>query len=287
VSIFDCIKRLLTQTHDIDVEQVEINAVSGGDIHQSFHIKVNSDHHDLFIKANLARHANILRSEYNSLEYLQSAQLNNYPKPILFKEMNGYAFLIMHHHSLTSLDAQQSTQLGIDLSTQHQISNDRFGWYEDNYIGLTPQYNSWDKSWIGFFRDQRLLPQLKMAVDNGLSTKSKRLVETVMKELSDYIDEPGIKPALVHGDLWSGNVAYDYKRNKPLFFDPAPYFGDPEVDIAMTELFAGFHGNFYQSYEKATPLNIGCSQRKRVYNLYHALNHVNLFGTMYESMVKI
>src|SRR5262249_31666247 len=151
-------------------------------------------------------------------------------------------------------------------------TNDRFGWGSDNWIGLAPQKNAWRENWVEFFWEFRLRPQLQRA---ALEKESSFLPGRIKNLFREY------KPtaSLLHGDLWNGNVGFTAEG--PVIFDPAVYYGDREADLAMTELFGGFPEEFYSSYSQAFPLSAGYEQRRHLYNLYHLLNHLNLFGSGY------
>ena len=162
------------------------------------------------------------------------------------------------------------------LADMHRNIGPRFGWPTDNWIGLAPQKNGWRDDWIGFYRDCRLLPQLERA---GLLSGAHRLLENLQTFFGGYRPSP----SLLHGDLWNGNVGFT--REGPVIFDPAVYYGDREADLAMTELFGGFPADFYAAYDQAWPLDSGYAARKHLYNLYHLLNHLNLFGSGYRGQV--
>jgi len=161
------------------------------------------------------------------------------------------------------------------LAKLHLTTGPRFGWHRDNWIGATPQINGWRDDWATFFLECRLQPQLDLARKNGFSIQ---FSSTIL--LNDH--RP--KPSLLHGDLWSGNAGFIDEG--PVIFDPAVYYGDREADLAMTELFGGFPREFYASYRNAYPLDAGYEQRKHLYNLYHLLNHLNIFGSGYLAQVQ-
>lgn len=163
------------------------------------------------------------------------------------------------------------------LSTLHRNTGPRFGWQNDNWIGLAPQKNGWREDWIGFYRDFRLLPQLAKA-------NLTREAEPLLRNLDAFFANYNPLPSLLHGDLWSGNVGFTAQG--PVIFDPAVYYGDREADLAMTELFGGFAQEFYSSYDELFPLDPGYRIRKHLYNLYHLLNHLNLFGSGYRGQVE-
>ena len=170
--------------------------------------------------------------------------------------------------------------MGERLAAMHRVQSDQgFGWDQNNTIGSTPQKNPWTEGWIEFFTEHRLRYQFQLAHRRGSHfSRQDALLAAIPHLLAGYTPQP----ALVHGDLWSGNAAVT-QTGEPVLLDPAVYFGDREVDIAMTELFGGFPAGFYQGYEAAYPLEAGYPRRKVLYNLYHILNHFNLFGGGYGS----
>jgi protein-ribulosamine 3-kinase len=160
------------------------------------------------------------------------------------------------------------------LATLHRQTGPRFGWHRDNTIGATPQINTWRDDWATFFHECRLQPQLELARKNGFS----------IQVSADLLRNHHPEPSLLHGDLWRGNAGFTAEG--PVLFDPAVYYGDRETDLAMTELFGGFPGQFYEAYEKAFALPDGYEVRKHLYNLYHLLNHLNIFGHGYLAEVQ-
>jgi fructosamine-3-kinase len=177
---------------------------------------------------------------------------------------------------LEKLDLKRSgdwAAMGRMLAKLHRSHGERFGWHRDNFIGLSPQLNKWTDEWAEFFAEQRLKPQIERAKQYAIE------LPDVRKLLADH--EP--KPSLLHGDLWAGNAGFI--EEGPVLFDPAVYYGDREADLAMTELFGGFPEDFYSSYQKEFPLEEGYERRKHLYNLYHLLNHLNIFGGGYLGQV--
>ncbi len=164
----------------------------------------------------------------------------------------------------------------------------RFGWGRENTIGSTPQINTPSDDWIEFWRERRLGKQLELAAHSGYCGRLQRQGERLLGKFAGLFAGYRPLPSLLHGDLWSGNYAADAEGN-PVIYDPAPYYGDREADLAMTELFGGFGRAFYNAYQQAWPLDDGYRTRKTLYNLYHILNHLNLFGGGYlgqaESMI--
>ena len=185
----------------------------------------------------------------------------------------GKAFILLEHLDLGY--SGDYAALGRMLARLHRQSAPRFGWARDNYIGLSPQQNGWCDAWAQFWREKRMLPQLELARKNGF-----QLAEPSYRVLENHRPQP----SLLHGDLWNGNAGFTAEG--PVVFDPAVYYGDREADLAMTELFGGFPAQFYRAYDEAFPLKPGYEKRKHLYNLYHLLNHLNIFGGGYLAQVK-
>ena len=197
------------------------------------------------------------------------------PEPYAHGLRAGLAFIEMQRLDLGG--RADWPAMGRMLAALHRHTSARFGWASDNWIGLSPQKNAWSNDWITLYRDYRLIPQLEGA---GLF----RNAEFLLKNLNSFFANHRPLPSLLHGDLWSGNVGFT--RAGPVIFDPAVYYGDREADLAMTELFGGFPAAFYAAYRAAWPLDSGYDVRKHLYNLYHLLNHLNLFGSGYLGQVK-
>jgi len=259
-------------------------SVSGGDIHRSYQVQM-SNGSTLFAKVNDADSAHVLATEYDSLKRLGELLPAIYPRPINFHREDSGGVLLLNFHQMERLNSSSATALGGLLAQHHAITDEVYGWPCDNHIGLTLQQNAQSYSWLVFFRERRLEPQLELAIYRGLPTSLVNKIERLMNHLGDFIDDGQVTPSLLHGDLWAGNAAFDKQANKPILFDPAPYFGDAEVDIAMTKLFGGFDSGFYQAYSQQVPIRPGAEERIDIYNLYHALNHFNLFGAVYTQMI--
>jgi fructosamine-3-kinase len=259
--------------------------VSGGDIHRSYRVFVD-DNRSLFVKANHAVNAQVLMSEHQSLRLLADLGAKGYPRAIAYDQLHDRAILVMPWLDLSPLDERGAAKLGQLLAQQHGIHHSHFGWEATNHIGLTRQPNPFTPSWVDFYREQRLAPQWQSAIQAGLPNKLANHIERLMSTLSDFIDDSQIKPSLLHGDLWHGNTAVEKNSDAPVLYDPAPYFGDPEADLAMTRLFGTFSANFYDAYHEFHPQQPDWQQRSKIYNLYHALNHFNLFGRGYLPLVE-
>lgn len=200
------------------------------------------------------------------------------PEVLCCGESGSEAFLVLEY-----LDLRVSgdyAALGRALALLHSARGEFFGWQRDNYIGTTPQLNRRASSWTDFWRDSRLGPQLELASRKGLGAsllgKAERLLDALPRLLSGHTPSA----CLLHGDLWGGNAGF-LEDGAPVLFDPAVYWGDREADSAMTELFGGFPRAFYSAYSAIAPLDSGYARRRPLYNLYHVLNHANLFGGGY------
>lgn len=175
-------------------------------------------------------------------------------------------------------------ELGEGLAAVHRSFGPAYGYAQDNFIGLLPQANTETQGWIDFYRDCRLVPQLKLAERLGyLNSARRRLAERLLDRLPNFIDEDAVRPSLLHGDLWAGN--WLETPEGPALIDPAVYYGDREVDLAMAHLFGGFPRSFFQAYAAAYPLAPGHEERRPIYQLYYLLVHLNLFGEAYGPQV--
>ena len=171
--------------------------------------------------------------------------------------------------------------LGEGLAAMHRISREQYGWFRDNTIGSTPQDNTQSDDWIEFWQVHRLQFQLDLAARKGAAGRLLSQGEKLLVGLPVLFDSYVPEASLLHGDLWSGIYAFT-QAGEPTIFDPGVYYGDREADLAMTELFGGFGSDFYAAYNNAWPLDDGYRSRKKLYNLYHILNHFNMFGGGYE-----
>jgi fructosamine-3-kinase len=183
---------------------------------------------------------------------------------------------------LSSNTRSSEATLGEQLAWQHRLLESRFGFDIDNTIGATVQRNSWCSEWVQFFREHRLRAQLQFARANGCSKVLVDRGELLCKLMGAFFSSYRPSPSLLHGDLWGGNWGTD-DDDMPVIFDPAVYYGDRETDIAMTKLFGGFGPAFYTAYQSTWPLDQAAGTRATLYNLYHVLNHFNLFGGAYQS----
>ncbi len=254
-------------------------AIAGGSINDCYRVAV-ADGRTLFLKLNGADCAAMFAAEFAGLEELGRTAAVRVPAPLAHGATADAAWLAMEWLDLEAGTPGSGARLGELLAAQHRRTAARFGWERDNTIGTTPQPNAWHDDWPGFWGECRLAPQLRLAVAGGhgqaLAGRGARLIEALSRLFAGHTPAP----SLLHGDLWGGNWAMT-RGGEPVIFDPAVYYGDRECDLAMSELFGGFPREFRAAYEAAWPLAPGYPRRRDVYNLYHVLNHLNLFGGVY------
>ena len=252
-------------------------AVGGGSINSAS--VIHSEKHSFFLKTNSLGFADMFEAEFDGLQELANVNAIRVPKAICTGTTDSQVFLVLENLNMHSGSPQAASVLGRHLAQLHKTQADQFGWFRDNTIGSTRQVNQYSNNWVDFYREHRLQFQLALAEENGFDGELQQLGDRLCEDLARFFKDYEPYPALLHGDLWSGN--YAYVNDEPVIFDPATYYGDREADIAMTELFGGFPAAFYQAYNAELPLDKGYEQRKNLYNLYHILNHLNLFGSGY------
>ncbi|MBK1643104.1 hypothetical protein CKO25_00220 [Thiocapsa imhoffii] len=254
--------------------------VGGGCINRA--VVLSSADSSYFVKLNSAERLSMFEAEAAGLEALGQAAAIRVPTPICCGTTDAQAYLVMTHCDLSGrLDPARA---GEGLAQLHRNTATGYGWHRDNTIGSTPQHNHWAPDWVSFWRDHRLGFQLERAVQNGHGRDLGAAGERLLLGLSALI---GHHPpaSLLHGDLWGGNIGA-LPDGEPVLFDPAVYYGDRETDLAMTELFGGFGSGFHAAYRAAWPLPPEFATRKVLYNLYHVLNHLNLFGGGYRAQAQ-
>jgi fructosamine-3-kinase len=297
--------QIATHISQVIGETFEINnrrSISGGCINQGYAVIGNTGTY--FVKLNQASQVQMFEAEALGLKQMLETQTIPVPKPICWGTGADSAYIVLEWLELGSNSNTQSwEEMGRQLAAMHRESPPQptekfkvgklkvessnlqpstppgeFGWNQNNTIGSTPQINNWTSDWAEFFAEYRLGYQFQLARRRGGHFPQQDRLLAAIGKLLDH--QP--QPSLVHGDLWGGNASIT-KSGEPVIFDPATYVGDREVDIAMTELFGGFPPAFYRGYNEAWPLDSGYKQRKTLYNLYHILNHFNLFGGGYGS----
>lgn len=233
---------------------------------------------DYFVKRNDLTSLDLFEAEADGLAALDECGAIRVPKVICSGQTETTSYLVLERLDLKG-GPSNGAQTGRRLAALHRCHGATFGWRRDNYIGATPQPNTQSEDWATFWRDHRLGFQLELALKNGHGRRLQPGGDRLLSSLHGILDHDP-SPSLLHGDLWSGNLGY-LSDGTPSVFDPAVYFGDREADLAMTELFGGFGGDFYAAYMESWPLAPGYETRKTLYNLYHILNHLNLFGPGY------
>lgn len=278
------IEQQVVQATDTPFTIEQKQSIGGGCISSAYRIDGSGTHY--FVKTNSADGLEMFAAEAEGLAAMAATESVRVPRPICWGVTAGQAWLVMEYIAFGRESGQTAALLGQQLARMHRNSSTGFGWHRDNTIGSTPQSNTplYD-DWIAFWRDRRLGPQLELAAGNGFTGSLQRKGGRLMASLDAFFADYSPQPSLLHGDLWGGNRAADSEGN-PVIFDPAVYYGDREADIAMTELFGGFSPAFYDAYNEAWPLDAGYRQRRTLYNLYHILNHANLFGGGYESQAE-
>lgn len=268
----------ISQTTGQPFSITEQRPVGGGSINQAYCI--SNEQHRYFAKLNQASQVTMFEVEALGLKTIQETQTICVPQPLCWGIAGQYAYLVTYWLEFGYGNDQTWEKMGHNLAAMHRsVSSQGFGWQRDNVIGSTPQKNTWTEDWPTFFRDYRLRYQFQLAQRRGGHFPRQ---EALLAAIPDLLAGYDPAPALVHGDLWSGNASVT-RSGEPVILDPAVYYGDREVDIAMTELFGGFSPAFYRGYDAAYPLDSGYRNRKDLYNLYHILNHFNLFGGGYGS----
>ena len=249
----------------------------GGCINDAFTLSDGT--HSWFVKTNRVSLLEMFEAEAEGLDELAASATIKVPRALCAGTAGDISFIVLEHLELGQGNILGWRQAGERLAALHRSSAAAFGWKRDNTIGAMPQHNSWQQDWTAFWRDQRLGFQLEEAARNGYRGRLQVLGEQLLARFPALIDHDP-PPSLLHGDLWGGNLGFT-RAGEPVIYDPATYFGDREAELAMTELFGGFSADFYAAYREAWPIDAGYRVRKTLYNLYHVINHLNLFGGGY------
>jgi len=255
-------------------------SISGGDISHAYHLI--GDKTDYFIKINQPQFSSLFEQEAVGLASLSLTNTFRIPVVITQGIFDAKSYLILEYIALNQ--AGKIENFAKALAHLHRQSSNKFGFAENNYIGNSIQKNQWNIDWCDFFTLNRLTVQLQQMVDNHVPTSLIDQGYLLLDKLPLILNHKP-KPALVHGDLWQGNYAFD-RNQQPVIYDPACYYGDHEVDLAMLELFGNPQGSFFETYQQIYPIHVGYSKRKDIYNLYHLFNHVNLFAGGYVQQAK-
>lgn len=257
--------------------------VSGGDINRAYALEL-SDGAKLFMKENSRENADFFSCEAEGLAAMRATGAVRAPEALAAGTDGRASFLLLEYIESGRAGRNSSAELGCMLAAMHQtdtggfVSGGKYGFIHDNYIGAGVQLNGPEETWTEFFVKKRLQPQFDRA-SYYFDAGDRRKIDGFLSKIDRYLEEPE-HPSLLHGDLWAGNYMTD-RSGQPWLIDPAVYVGHPEADLAMTELFGGFDRAFYDAYRAAAGIDPGYRDRKDLYNLYHLLNHLNLFGSGY------
>ncbi len=279
LAMWDAISRHISDKTGTPFAIRDRSSVGGGCINQAYRIGDGS--RNFFLKVNQASQVAMFEAEALGLKEMYDSHTIRVPQPICWGVTDRSAYIVMEWLQFGYGQGDSWQRMGTNLAAMHRvISPNGFGWRQHNTIGDTPQPNPWTADWVEFYREHRLRHQFKLANRRGGHfPRQDELLAAIPELLAGH--DPA--PVLVHGDLWSGNASVT-QAGEPVILDPATYYGDREVDIAMTELFGRFPNAFYDAYNAAYPLDEGYYRgRKTLYNLYHVINHFNLFGGGYGS----
>lgn len=289
---FSSLAQALASLFGSSARVLHTDRLSGGDINKAYGLHLANGSH-IFMKANAKENAAFFTAEAAGLGAIARTGAIGTPKILCTGtddgEQAGYSFLLLEFVESAAKRADYWQTFGRELAELHQadtsefVKGGKFGFLADNFIGASAQKNTAHKSWVSFFREERLLPQFRAAASHFDEGERKQFAK-LLDHLDDFLIEPG-KPSLLHGDLWGGNAICG-SDGKAWLIDPATYIGHAEADIAMTELFGGFPREFYSAYREVNPLEAGYEERRDLYNLYHLLNHLNMFGRSYLGAVK-
>jgi protein-ribulosamine 3-kinase len=264
--------------HGLRLDPDTARPVSGGCIHSAW--RVDGPDGPVFLKTNRAASGWLLEAEADGLAALRDAGCLRVPGVLGLGAGSGMAWLALEWLELRPTTPATERALGEGLARQHLVAGRRFGWHRDNAIGATLQPNEQGDDWGAFFAERRIGFQLELGAREGLPRRLLARGASLRAHVPALLAERRPAPALLHGDLWGGNRAAD-DQGKAVVFDPAVHYGDPECDLAMTRLFGGFAREFYAAYDTVIPPAPGRALRAQLYQLYHVLNHANLFGGGY------
>ena len=264
----------------LDQPILDLLPVSGGCISEAWQVRTTEE--TVFVKLSTGLLPGMLSAEAQGLYELAKAGAIRVPEVIRLTE----DFLVLEFIP-TAINPPTNfwSKLGRQLANLHAYSQKIPGFHQDNFIGRSPQKNHRTSNWKDFFWQSRLLPQWEMAMQRGVPNKIKLLWQKLEILWSATLEGSSPQASLLHGDLWSGNVLVS-NNGDPVVIDPAVYYGDAEADLSLTYLFGGFPAKFYDAYHEIRPKSEGFVRRQKVYQLYHLLNHFNLFGNSYTQSVE-
>jgi fructosamine-3-kinase len=283
MSLQDAIARVISRATGEIFRPEGRRSVGGGDINTAEILEGAGQRY--FVKINDAMRLDMFEAESEGLVEISQTKSVRVPQPVCSGTHDAHAFLVLEYLDIGHSSGSSDVLLGRQLADMHRATTNEFGWRRNNTIGSTPQINTAEPDWLTFYREYRLRFQLEVADKNGYDGNLLRRGEQLMEKLPAFFAGYQPLPSLLHGDLWGGNHAA-LRDATPVIFDPAVYYGDREADIAMTELFGGYGPGFYSAYNEAWPLDVGYWVRRDLYNLYHVLNHLNLFGGSYRGQAQ-
>jgi protein-ribulosamine 3-kinase len=263
------------------LSDAQARPLAGGGINRTFRLDCGADR--FFLKLNEAARESMFVAERTGLEAIQRSGAIRTPAVYLTGSDDETAYIVMEYIDLDG--PQDSERLARALAAMHDCAQPQFGFHSDNTIGSTPQINRWNTNWVDFWREHRLEFQLQLADRNGLDSALIERGLLLADNLAPFFSSYRAQPSLLHGDLWSGNYSADSSGN-PVIYDPACYYGDHETDLAMMELFGNPGVRFFDVYREHFAIDRGYSDRRELYNLYHLLNHANLFGGAYTAQAQ-
>jgi fructosamine-3-kinase len=260
--------------------------LGGGSINDTARIETTAG--TFVVKSHRQAPANMFRAEADGLTALRASGTTlAIPRVVAVggSDPDGTSFIVLEHIEPSRRRADFDERLGRGLAELHRSTASQFGFHSDTYCGTTPQPNPWTSEWVAFYGASRLGYQLRLATDAGrLSPIDQQRIESMIGRLSEWIEEPASGPSLIHGDLWSGNLHVD-ADGQPALIDPAAYYAHREAELGMMALFGGFSARVFDAYDEAFPLEPGWRDRNSLYQLYHLMNHLNLFGGGYHGQV--
>ena len=274
--LWDHINQQISQVTGKLFKASQQQAIGGGCINDVQ--KISDGKTCYFIKTNNISHGDMFVAEAEALLEMAASHSVKVPHPICYGDDGKSCFLVLEYLDLHG--SSNMEEFGRQFAAMHQSTQKQFGWHRNNTIGSTPQINSYHENWIEFWRENRLGYQLNLAASKGYTGELQRLGEKLMADLPRLFATYKPEASMLHGDLWTGNASA-LRDGTAVIYDPAFYYGDREADLAMTQLFGSFSQIFYSSYNEVWPLDDGYPLRKTFYNLYHIINHLNLFGTGY------
>ena len=278
MSLQDAIAHAITRATGETFRPEGRRGVSGGGINTAEMLEGGGRRY--FVKCNDAARLAMFEAESEGLAEITNSKSVRVPRPVCSGTHAGQAYLVLEYLAIGPGAGKTDELLGRQLAVMHRATTTEFGWRRNNTIGSTAQINTAEHDWLTFYREHRLRFQLELAEKNGYGADLLHRGERLLEKLPVFFASYQPLPSLLHGDLWGGNHAA-LPDGTPVIFDPAVYYGDREADLAMTELFGGYGPGFYAAYNEAWPLDPDYRVRRDLYNLYHVLNHLNLFGGGY------